>query len=178
MSIDFQKVADAVEQASQEIKDLMFSAEIGIKIEDVAEENNLSEEKTLMLVDEIGYVILGLKSRNNFTDSLVQIGADKDVAIKINKEVTTSIFSELDKIKNTQIAQPPQPPRNNPVSQSVQSPRQERQSNVGSSFEQTILNQARAMRPAVPANLPVEPGEHRSVHDYKEGSDPYREPAE
>ncbi len=53
--------------------------------------------------------------------------------------------------------------------------------NVGQSFEQIILNQAKAMqpaRPAAPEDLPIEQEKSKKIHDYVPGSDPYREPIE
>lgn len=165
--MDFQKVAEAIEKASKEIKDLMFSVELGEKVTDIAFENNLEEEVALKLSDEVGYVILGLKSRTSFFDSLAEIGIDKNVASSVAKEVELKIFSELDKIKITPPVQEPPPQSTN---------------NVGNSFEQIILNQAKAMRVAIPPeNLPVgeQPTEEKkAIHNYIGESDPYREPPE
>lgn len=188
MTIDFEKVAEAIEKNPQEIKDLMFSTELGEKIMDIAEKNNLDEDTGLKFVDEIGYVILDLKPKSVFFDSLVEIGIEKSVAMTVTREVENKIFTELDKIKSKVT-----PNINISISKSAQQ-------NVGQSFEQIILNQARAMQPAressqVPANLPIEkesempiqrpierekdsiqPTQNREVHNYSSGNDPYREP--
>ena len=191
MNIDFQKVADAIEKSFPEIKNLMFSAELGDKAGIIAEENKLEEEVAMKLFDEIGYVILDLKSRSSFFDSLTKIGIEKNMASIIAKEVESKIFSELDKIKNNS----DKPAERN---QTIQEPKEEilPQNNVGASFEQIILNQAKAMRPARPAdesgrsmnyesrkeekpiNLPTENSEPKAIHNYVPGSDPYREAPE
>lgn len=95
--IDFNKITEALEKSSQEIKDLMFSAELGDKLYAIADLNNLDEEKTLQMIDEAGYVILGLKPRFSFVDSLVEIGIEKNVAKVVADKVEKEIFSELNK---------------------------------------------------------------------------------
>lgn len=189
--MDFQKVTEAIEKSSPEIKNLMFSVGLGEKVTDIAFENNLDEEIALKLSDEVGYVILGLKSRTSFFDSLVEIGIKKNVASSIAKEVELKIFSELDKIKITPPIQEP-PTQNN--EEPVPNRPDERRDGVGQSFEQIILNQAKAMQPAVPAdrimnhelgimnekkeppnNLPTSEVPH-NLPTYKPGEDPYHEP--
>lgn len=175
MTIDFEKVAEAIENSSPEIKNLMFSSELSDKIGIVAEENHLDEETAFKLFDEVGYVILDLKSRSTFFDSLVDIDINKVVAQKIANDVDTKIFIELDKIKN-KVSE-------NKTSGQTQPDQNQVQNNVGTDFEQIILNQARAMQPARPANespqnLPTGEHEPRAIHNYIGGSDPYREPAE
>ena len=71
--MDFQKVTEAIRKSSPETKRLIFSAELGEKVTDIAFENNLDEEVALKLADEVGYVILGLKSRTAFFDSLAAV---------------------------------------------------------------------------------------------------------
>lgn len=191
MNIDFEKVAEAIEKSSPEIKKLMFSVELGEKIQDMTEENNLDEETASKLADEIGYVILNLKTKSSFFDSLTHIGIDKNIATSISKEIDLRIFSELDKIKKTE--------------------ERESSNSVGESFEQIILNQVKAMQPArtsgdgpaqparesgqqsasssqVPENLPTEQEkpsdfaeatpDKKAIHNYIGESDPYREPIE
>lgn len=193
MNIDFEKVAEAIEKSSPEIKNLMFSTELGDKIGTIAEENKLEEETAFKLIDEVGYVILGLKSRSSFFSSLTEIGIDKDMAQKTANKVETEIFTELDEIKkdskeNFEKIRSEKPEETKP------------QNGVGDSFEQIILNQAKAMRPARPTdesdgimnyesrimeekkespnNLPKEPQKPKmEVPDYTNG-DPYREPIE
>src|SRR3990167_2920314 len=99
--IDFQRVADAIEKASPDIKNLMFSEDTAKKVEEIAGNNNLDEETTLRLVDEVGYVILNLSQKNSFADNLVKIGIEKVKAEKIFREVDRSVFVELNKISKS-----------------------------------------------------------------------------
>lgn len=167
MSIDFQKVADAIEKSSQEIKNLMFSTELGEKILEIAEKNNLIEEEYLRLADEIGYVILNLKPRNLFFDSLKESGINENAAKIISNAVESEIFVRLNDAKNETGKSEPE--------------KKQAQNGVGQSFEQIILNQARAMQPArqaptnLPTNEPLAEEKPKAIHNYI-GSDPYREP--
>jgi hypothetical protein len=114
-----------------------------------------------------------------------------DKAKKMNKEIENDVFVKLDKIEQNKEEKP-----------------KTSSNNVAQSFEQIILNQARAMQPArekqeeekpesgswnlgkesqVPENLPPEnlpteslnkkPEEEKpkAIHNYVQGSDPYRE---
>jgi hypothetical protein len=84
--------------------------------------------------------------------------------------------------------------------QNITIPEQPKSAGVGGSFEQIILNQAKAMQPARPAdesggvtryeirdtskkeekpdNLPIKEDEPRLIHNYIGESDPYRESIE
>lgn len=191
MNADFKKIADAIEKSSSETKNLMFSVDFAERVGRVLEANNLDEETGLKIIDEVSYVILGLKNRFLFTESLIEIGVDKITATQISKEIEKNVFSELDKIKK---------PSNNMVVSSINNEpenakgAQQKQSNIGSDFEQVIMNQAKAMMPARPKDETgggtryevrgtIEEGSenpntenNRKVHDYAQGADPYREP--
>jgi len=99
--MDFQKVADAVENSRPEIKDLLFSEEIGQSLQNIAENNKLNEETSLKMIDEVGYIILGLKERSSIKNSLADIGVEKTAIPSIIQEVSKEIFSKLDKIEPT-----------------------------------------------------------------------------
>jgi len=100
--MDFQKVADAIEKSSSEIKDLLFSNEIGQVLQSIAKNNNLDDETSLKMIEEIGYIILGLKERSSIKNSLANIGVQKTAVFSIIQEVSKKIFTELDKINNNQ----------------------------------------------------------------------------
>ena len=95
MTIDFQKIADRFESSSQEIKDLMLSSKLSDKLEEIAENNKLEEEKYLSLVDEVGYVVLGLKEKSSFVNSLKETGMTPSEAEGVSKQVDSDIFSKL-----------------------------------------------------------------------------------
>lgn len=99
ITIDFQKVADAFEQSPAGIKNLMLSTDVAQKIEDIAILNNLPEDVFPTLVDEIGYVILGLKQRFIFEKSLIEAGIDATIANKIAKKTEEIIFPLIEEAK-------------------------------------------------------------------------------
>lgn len=102
--IDLNEVEKAIEKASSEIKDLLFSPETGENLFEMAANTySLDEETTKNLVDEVGYVILGLKQRFSFADSLIKIGIDKNIASKITEQIEKEVFLGLDKIQSNQI---------------------------------------------------------------------------
>ena len=74
--IDFLKVAEVIERSPQGVKDLLFSTDVGDTLYGLADIYDIDEEKTVQIVDEVGYVLLGLKDRLIFFDSLLQIGLD------------------------------------------------------------------------------------------------------
>ncbi|MDO8569317.1 MAG: hypothetical protein Q7R89_00820 [bacterium] len=105
--MDFQKINEVIEKSPQETKDLLFSDEIGQFLQDIAQQNNLDEETSFKLVDEVGYLILGLKERSSFKNTLGNIGIPKTAVLSIIQEVSKKIFAELDKIETNKM-EPPQ----------------------------------------------------------------------
>jgi len=191
-NIDFQKVADILEESSPEIKELMFSADLGDKIGEILEKYSLEEESAFAVFDEISYVILGLKQRSTFFSSLVEIGIEKIIAQKIASETENKIFVALDKIKKDPLIENSNEKKIETLKKPEKTVEEEEVSNgVGQSFEQIILNQAKAMQPAqVPTNLPTaeagekkvgvteNPGNKNTIRNYTSTTDPYREPIE
>lgn len=203
--MDFQQVADAIEKSSPEIKDLLFSNEIGQALQSIAENNNLDEEASLKMIDEIGYVILGLKERSSLKNSLVSIGIQKTVVLSIIQEISREIFSKLDKIdtpKNIE-EKPPEPkpePTRTELDETDQAIiiTQENKEEALRQLDKRVDQQKTSVPEITPTNLPmVEEGEtaHTAPHieqvpapqksepkaslpDYRYdgGKDPYREP--
>lgn len=196
--MEFKIISDAINNSSPQIKRLIFSSELGQRVNDVAFENNLNEDKAINLADEVGYVILGLKPRFSFAESLKEAGLDQNVAKKIATEIESKIFIELDKI-NTES-------KNTDQGKNKDEARGKSSNNIGQSFEDMILNQAKSMQPAreegeeekVMSNEMQVTEEKKSEQnkvenktwqnpfsapssgnkrdDYKQGQDPYREP--
>ena len=111
--MDFEKVEKAIEASSQEIKDILFSEEVGKSLQNIADENNLNEETSLKLIDEVGYLILGLKERSLIKSLLAQIEVPKESIPIMIQQISREIFSKLDKIK---IKKPtPQNKTNEPI---------------------------------------------------------------
>src|SRR5689334_14582053 len=98
--MDFQVVANKIKNVSSGIRSLMFSADISEKVWRVIELNNIEDEEiAIKNVDEVGYVILGLKPRNLFYDAVNKLGIDEQKSKKIGREIEESVFVELDKIE-------------------------------------------------------------------------------
>src|SRR3989344_2677443 len=105
--MDFQKVAEAIENSRPEIKNLLFSEEIGQLLQNITQQNDLDEETSLKMIDEVGYIILGLKERSSIKSSLANIGIEKNSIPSIIQEISRAIFSELDKIESAKSTETP-----------------------------------------------------------------------
>lgn len=119
--MDFEKIEKAIEKVPKEVSDLLFSEEIGSFLWNLAEKNKLDEETTLKMIDEVGYLILGLKERSSFKSSLYNLKIQQSAVLSLIQEVNRKIFTELDKIKpaiTTESKEPeekPQPTEPQPV---------------------------------------------------------------
>ncbi|GEM_PF-2714934 len=98
--MDFQKVAEAIENSRPEIKNLLFSEEIGQFLQNITKQHGLDEETSLKVIDEVGYIILELKERSSIKSSLSNIGIEKNSIPSIIQEISQVVFSELDKIES------------------------------------------------------------------------------
>ncbi|HEY4480042.1 MAG TPA: hypothetical protein VJB58_01045 [Candidatus Paceibacterota bacterium] len=195
--MDFEKISEAIKKSSNQVKNLLFSDRLGGLVQDIAWDNALSEETALKLGDEVSYVILSLKPKEGFKNSLLQMGIKSENVEKIASEVNIKIFSQINMGGNNQ-----KYPENIETqtkkedgSKKPELSRKDLSSNsIGQSFEDLILNQARGMQPAkesgqqtvsssqAPDNLPIENNAQQNKPEIKvpnySGSDPYREPLE
>lgn len=106
-TIDFQKVESAIEKIPEATRRLMFSVELGDDLFEIITTSGVdTEEEYLQIVDEVGYVILGLKKPSSFVDSLVQTGISNDLATTIFNEIDKEVFSKLKDIENGEIYKP------------------------------------------------------------------------
>src|SRR3989344_7524515 len=161
MNEDTQILKDYVESLPSSLRQYLkggqWSKDVGL----VAQNFGLQEYQVMTIKNEVLFVILGLEPYENLFQNLItKAGLIESMAEKIVLQISEQI---LDKIEVPERI-------NNPLNSE---PKKERQNNVGSDFEQTILNQAKAMRPAVPANLPTESAPQQNLHDYSSGQDPY-----
>lgn len=151
--------------------------------EKIGKQFNLSEEKYTPFENEVFLVLSCFEPRADFAENIKrELEIDSNMAGWVDEEVNKSIFIRVsDEI--------------NAMRQSEEVNETPPQNNIGNSFEQIILNQAKAMRPAMPAgevphNLPrAEQSEQEKpsdfaqaspdkkvIHNYIGESDPYREP--
>lgn len=114
--MDFQKISDAIEKAPEVVKNILFSEETGKFLNELASANSLDEDKTLRMIDEVGYVVLGLKERSDFKSSLVSIGIPKEQVLTIITEVNRRIFMEIDKVEDVKKAEIEIPKEISPIS--------------------------------------------------------------
>jgi hypothetical protein len=138
---------------------------------------NLDEVKYASLENEIFLTLLCFEPRTDFGENIkTELGIEDAVANLIAAEVEKNIFNQVAGDLRA-------------IDQGIKENDGDTipKTNIGQSFEQVILNQAKAMQPAAeaPVNLPT--GEQKEeekveenpkvVHNYS-GNDPYREPKE
>jgi len=151
------------------------------EVEKIGERFNLDEEKYAAFENEVFLVLLCFEPMKDLAENIKnELGIDANMIGWMTEDVNKNIFSkvsgeleaigkQIDANKET----------NQPQNEVGFASRNE--IGVGQSFEQIILNQARAMQPAreAPSNLPT--GENNQsepskiIHNYGD-SDPYREP--
>ena len=139
-------------------------------IKNISSKFNLEESVETMLEYLVLNVMIGLSEPENITEDIVRkTGIDRNIAEWITESIEKDIlepYSELFPEENT-----------------VETKDVEKFS--PNSYEQILINQAKAMRPVgiAPSNLPTEETsgvEERAIHHSigYTNSDPYREPAE
>ncbi len=166
MTFTREQIKSAYKKLPPGVQDFVMDNETTELITQYLKEAGLSEEQNNLADSEILYAMFGLQSPYDTIGNISKLSGKPTkelMSLKANleKNIFSKISKELDAIEK-QIDENDKP---TPT-----------QNNVGTEFEQIILNQAKAMKPAVPANLPTGGNEPRKVHDYKSGADPYREP--
>lgn len=179
--MDYKKtIKERIKILPEELRDFVLDESWRGNARKISEEFSLGEEKYASFENEIFLTLLCFEPRKNFAENIKnELELDSNTIGWITEDVEKEIFSqvsgELDAIEN-QVEE----------NENQAEPIQNKQNNVGQSFEQIILNQTKAMMPArpageVPNNLPTaKPAtqtEQAKVPDYS-GSDPYREPIE
>lgn len=158
---------EAYKKLSPEIQDFIMSSETTELINKYLNEIELSDDQNELADSQILYAMIGLQSLDQ---------AISNIATLSNRSVET--LSQLKSNLQNEVFYFIQN-----ETKSEQNENQDK-NGVGNDFEQIILNQARAMQVAkeVPENLPIgenvaeTTNQNRTVHDYKDGNDPYREP--
>ena len=145
----------------KEIRDYVINGDWSDKLDIALADFNLQDVQKKAIANELLLVLVGLEL---FSDLRKNIESEARVHSEITDSIvniiSNEVLGELDAIVRPA-------PRSEEVGKS----------GVGNEFEQIILNQAKAMRPAVPPqNLPTSDGP-KVATDYKPGEDPYREPA-
>jgi len=175
---------EIIKKRLQEIPEVLRSFILDEKwrtdAERIGRQFKFDENKYASFENEIFLVLIALEPRNDFEENIKkELGIDSNMAGWITEDVNKSIFDKVTNKLKPLLEKEEQAPKS-----------------VGNSFEQIILNQAKAMQPArpadesgrsmnyesrimegkkeIPENIPTKP-QHK-MHDYKTGEDPYREP--
>lgn len=183
---DIQKIIfDHLDKVSSKIRKLIASDDWTTESDNIGTQFNLKESQIGALTNEILFVLIGLTQQNKFTNNIErEMGVSFNIAKSISEIVNKNIFSlvsdDIEELWKNEEGIEGMEQRNSVGGVKIEP------SGVGDSFEQMILNQARAMQPAREAGSSSEQlvvsskGEKteekpKQVHDYPAGADPYRE---
>ncbi|MBI4691962.1 MAG: hypothetical protein HY773_00750 [Candidatus Terrybacteria bacterium] len=91
-----QKLREIYISLPDDIRNVLFGDEILAIIKNISQKHNLIFEKTGILSDEIGSVMMGLSSSRDFAANLVQrLETDQQTAGKIAEDIDAQIFSKV-----------------------------------------------------------------------------------
>lgn len=178
------QIREAYKKLSPEVQNFIMDNETTDLITNHLGMAGLSEEQSTLADSEILYAMLGLQTLPDAISNIAKLSNKSLESLhRLKIDLENNIFVKI------------------PISTLTQSKKEEpeqrsaKPNNIGQSFEQIILNQARAMQKAVPPNnLPIEteietpiqrpiereevpqPNQNHEVHNYSSGNDPYREP--
>jgi hypothetical protein len=80
----------------EDLKKVIFSAEIGESIKKIGEKYNLLIDKTGILGNETGMVMLGLTHPKDYLSNLAErLKIDKESAAKIGEDVNNMVFAKV-----------------------------------------------------------------------------------
>lgn len=165
-------IAPFISRSSPAIKNFIASGEFEDVVEEISENFNLNENEISNLSDIILLILVGAVNPEDLLEKVIEVTMlPKNMAEDLATEIQSIILSTFAVETTSNMG-------------------------VGQSFEEIILNQARAMQPAKPAdsrimnyesgsmngeveppdNLPIKQGEQGVIHNYIGGNDPYREP--
>lgn len=170
MTFSRKQKIEAYKKLPPEVQDFVMSNETTELIENYLKETGLSEDQSISADSEILYAMYGLQTLSEAVENIAKLsGKNINDLVKLKKDLDNNILKNIPQEKST--------------------------NNIGQSFEDIILNQARAMQPArlagesgrvtshevrdtnkVPENLPTEQEKSKVIHNYIGDKDPYREP--
>lgn len=165
---------EAYKKLSPEVQDFVMSEETTGMIDDILGEAGLSEEQSIDADGDIFSSLLGLQTLSEAISNIAELsGKSVNELSELKEKLEEEIFSKITELENSEQKTKKEMPQNT--------------NGVGESFEQIILNQARAMQPArqpreAPQNLPTNSNANEDtkgvIHNYTKNEDPYREPIE
>lgn len=92
----FKVLEEKFQTIPDRVKEAILSTEVNQKLQDIVNEHRLQFDEGEELTKEIGYVMLGLKSPDNFIKNVqMATGLDEKTAQTIVAEVNEKIFKEI-----------------------------------------------------------------------------------
>jgi len=185
-------IEEYISRAPKQIKNIVAFGEWRNRMNDFAQKFSLEKTKTNSLRNEIIFILIGMEPKSDFVENIKrELEIDSNMAGWIAEDVNKNIFSQVEKEIDQMWASGSADGEGEPEQSEIKSTNK-----IGQSFEEIILNQAKAMQPAKPAdsrimnyesgsmngkveppnNLPIEKDEQRVIHNYIGDKDPYREP--
>lgn len=176
----------AYQKLSPEVQDFIMSSETTELIGRLLQEAGLSENEEISADSEILYSLYGLQPLSTAIENIAKLtNRNPENFSNLRMKLEDNIFNKIQKQNSVNYSDDrstttPQPPK----------PEQPRSRMAPVGFEEAILNQAKAMRPARPTgetggikNNEYGIGDRKEnsqykMHDYKPNTDPYREPLE
>lgn len=141
---------EAYKKLSKEEQDFVMSTEALDEIESFLAEAGLSEEDQVSADNEIFCTMIGLQSLSEAIANIAK-NTNKNISdlSNLRSELEETIFDEIYKIQKNA----PSGPTDFVEAKEETETKIQKESSVGQSFEQIILNQAKAMQPARNASL-------------------------
>ena len=173
---------DQIDKLPKKLQDYVLKGTWADKLQTILSNFNLEEYQRNSIENEVLLVLVGLEQDTDLKEN-IEKGSETipDVAETISQKISDDILDQIE------------------ISETVET---QSQNNIGTSFEQIILNQAKAMQPArqagwvppdrsmnnesrimnqkeeKPTNLPTGDSGPKVIHNYINEPDPYREPLE
>lgn len=110
-----------LEKVSPLVKRIFFSTEVAEEIGKIGEDNGLLLDQINDLIEETGYMIIGLKSAGNFVDIISKkLKIDSKIARKISIEINDKVLKDVkEEIRKLNVEEPEAIPTNLPTKPSV-----------------------------------------------------------
>lgn len=176
-------------------KRVMFSKKTVDDLWAICQSYNLEDDKIGLVAYEVIVVILGINSKEKLADQIEKGGIERGVAGSLANEIDGKILRKTEEKFGEEVQNKNEQNQNNALK--TESPKETVKSY--DSFEQSVLRQAQAMKPALASPKPIStapnnlPGamqtspvidlspkiEKRDIpKQYTSNTDPYREPIE
>lgn len=142
-------IKERLEILPEDLKTLILGDTWRTDIRSIGEEFGFDEEKEILLENEVFMVLMGFELKSDFYSNIKEtLAIGEDTAKWVSEDVEKYVFNQVLSILKQIEYQ---------FNKSVQSKTDlpAVNNNIGQSFEKIILNQAKAMQPARPADEPV-----------------------